>query len=75
MSTAELKSNLCRLIDGISDHSVLSALYAILLRVPAQDGWDTLEDEQKAEIEEAMGQLDNGEGIPHEKVFSKFEGR
>ena len=32
-------------------------------------------DEEKAEIETAMKELDAGNGVPHEKVMSQFKGK
>ena len=75
MSTAELKSNLHKLIDGINDSQTLKAIYTLLSKKDTTDVdfWDELSDEQKAEIEEAIAQADRGELIPHKEVMAEIK--
>ncbi len=75
MSTAELKSNLHKLIDGIEDNSVLHAVYAILAKLTNRkevDFWDELTVDQQNEVLEGMKQIEEGKGIPHEQVMGKY---
>ena len=77
MSTSELKSNLYKLIDSINDSKTLQSIYTLISnkRVTETDFWDELSDKQKAEIEEAIAELDRGEGIPHEQVMKEFKAK
>jgi hypothetical protein len=79
MTTTVIKRNLHKMIDNIEDNIILNAVYAILAKFSskgkAKDMWDELSAGQKAEIEEAIAELDRGEGIPHEEVMSKYKGK
>lgn len=77
MSTAELKSNLYKLIDSINDSKTLQTIYTILSKKNAvsADFWNELSDEQKAEIEESIAVLERGEGIPHEQVMKQMRAK
>lgn len=77
MSTAELKSNLYKLIDSINDSKTLQSIYTLISNkgVSEVDFWDELSDEQKAEIEESIAQADRGELIPHEEVMARIKER
>ncbi len=77
-SKAEIKINFHHLIDGIEDASMLKRAYAVvsaLLTKKEVDFWDELSDEQKAEIEDSITQLDRGEGIPHEQVMKEIKSK
>ena len=37
------------------------------------DWWNDLSDEEKAEIEEGLKQIENGEVVSHESVMKQFE--
>lgn len=37
------------------------------------DFWDELHDDVKMDVEEALAELERGEGIPHHIVMSKYE--
>ena len=39
------------------------------------DKWDHLTDEQKAEFEKAIAEIDSGKGIPHLKAMAKLRDR
>lgn len=77
MSTAELKSNLFKLIDSINDSKTLQSIYTLIKNkgVSEVDFWDELSDEQKAEIEEAIAEADRGELISHEAVMAEIKER
>ncbi|MGQ0827475.1 MAG: hypothetical protein ACT4ON_03665 [Bacteroidota bacterium] len=77
MSTAELKSTLHKFIDSINDNQTLQTIYTLLSKRGAieADFWDELSDEQKAEVEESIAELNRGEGIPHEKVMKEFKAK
>ena len=76
MNTAELKSNLYKLIDGINDSQTLQAIYTLLSKKAVNvDFWDEFSDEQKTEIEESIAELNRGEGVPHEKVIKEMKAK
>jgi predicted transcriptional regulator len=78
MSTAELKSNLYKLIDSINDSQTLQAIYTLLSTKAAavdDDFWDKFSDEQKTEIEESIAELNRGEGISHEQVMKEMKAK
>lgn len=39
------------------------------------DGWDELTDEQKADLNESIAQINSGKGVPHEKVMATLKNR
>ena len=47
--------------------------YVSSLKAKKTDGWDTLTKGQQKEIEEALRSLENGKGIPHEKVMANYK--
>lgn len=77
MSTAELKYNLVKLIESINNSRTLQAVYTLLSNKKEgnADFWDELSAEQKAAIEESIGELDRGEGIPHEQVMKEIKSK
>lgn len=77
MSTAELKSNLYKLIDAIEDSRTLKAIYTLLSKKETTevDWWDELSDEQKADIEEGLKDIEEGCTIPHEEVMQEIRTR
>ena len=66
------KIEIVKMILNSNDKSLLSTIKNIFKR-QSVDLWDELDDEIKADIEEAIRQLDRGEGIPHEKVMKKYK--
>ncbi len=61
MSTADLKSHLHQLIDGITDNSVLQAVHTLLSKTTNNsDWWDELSIESKETIEEGLKDIKNG---------------
>jgi len=71
MTSAELKSDLHKYIVEINDINVLTQVLEYLrnaVKSNNADWWDSLTTEQKESINKGIEQLDNGEGIPHEKV-------
>ncbi len=80
----DVKAEKLWLIDRImevSDERLIKAVKSVLelgLHIekgePASDFWNDLTDVQKVKIEKSIRQLENGEGIPHEAVMSRFLG-
>ena len=75
MSTAELKYAMFKVIDAIQDNQKLKDIYSFIAKKADVDFWDTLPAEQKDEIEKALSDLDEGLGIPHEKVMAKYKNK
>jgi hypothetical protein len=75
MSTAELKYTLFKFIDAINDNKTLKDIYSFVSKKADNNFWDSLTEEQKAEIESALKELDAGLGTPHEKVMAKYKGK
>jgi predicted transcriptional regulator len=75
MDIVELRTDLHNMIDKISDSNVLNAVKTLLSGNAATqtDWWDTLSDEEKAEIEQGLAEADRGDVIPHEEVMKKYE--
>lgn len=73
MNTAELKSDLHRLIVETNDINVLFDIRQYFLQLKAKDvdWWDVISTEQKESIQKGIEQLEKGEGIAHQKVRQK----
>ncbi len=74
MNTAELKSDLHRLIVETNDIDILFAIrqYLLQLQNKEADWWDTITDEQKSSIQTGIEQLNQGERISHQEVRQKI---
>ncbi|WP_300661021.1 hypothetical protein [Fluviicola sp.] len=62
MSTVDLKLSLHQLIDGVSDNTVLEAVYTLLSKATAnqeEDWYNALSEEAKASIERGLDDLEN----------------
>jgi hypothetical protein len=75
MTVADLKLKIFRQIDSF-EKGRLEEFYGILVnyvngKKDIKD-WDKLTDEQKQGILDAIGEIENGKGIPHEKVMAKI---
>jgi hypothetical protein len=75
MSTAELKYSLFKVIDSITNKETLSEIYSFVAQKTDVAFWKNLTPEQKAEIESALKDLDEGLGISHEKVMAPYKGK
>jgi len=75
MSTVELKLSLHQLIDGVSDNSVLEAVYTLLSKATAnqeEDWYNLLSEEEKASIERGLDDLKNGRIVSHEVAAKRI---
>ncbi|MES2800198.1 MAG: hypothetical protein V4638_09300 [Bacteroidota bacterium] len=76
MSTSELKLNLHQLIDGVSDSSILEAVYTLLSKASAgsEDDWyESLSDKAKASIQQGIEDADNKRFVPYSEVKAKAD--
>jgi hypothetical protein len=71
---AALKYRIVETITHSQDETLLEEV-ASLLGVSGKDFWDDLPPEVKQAIDTAKGQLDRGEGIPHEQVMAEIRSR
>ena len=62
-----------KLIVETDDENILSKVQAYFNTLKGKniDWWDTISDQEKDAINIGLRQLENGEGIPHEKVRKK----
>ncbi len=75
MDVIELRTDLHNMIDKITDSNILSAVKTLLSGKTATqtDWWDTISDEERAEIEQGLAEADRGEVIPHKEVMAKYK--
>lgn len=74
MSTAELKSNLHKLIEDTDDPEKLKTTFNILSEDnDDKDLWDALSDEEKAAITEGLDDIENGRVYTHEEVKKQMK--
>jgi hypothetical protein len=66
-----LKKQVKKYIDSADDR-VVKVVHAILERNAEDDWWDSLPADVKHEINEALVDLDEGKGIPHEEVKKMY---
>ena len=72
MNIQAQKIELATLVLNTSDKSILKTIRE-LFSGKSVDLWDELDEEIQADVNEAIQQLDRGEGIPHEKVMKKYK--
>ncbi len=75
MSTAEIRKALHEAIDN-ADEVRLYEIQEFLINGLVEDDWyDNLTSEQKNEVDGAITELDEGEGIANEDVMEKYKGK
>ncbi len=78
MNTIELKHLLLNHIDSLEKNR-LQELYGVLMNyINGQkeiNDWELLTDNEKQGIVNAIKEIDDGKGIPHEAVMSEFKER
>ncbi len=79
MDTALLKKEMTEKISSISNPTILERLNLIVedfaLEDEGKDFWDTLPDQLKKTIKKAEQELNEGKGVPHEKVMADIKAR
>ena len=75
MDVIELRADLHNMIDKISDSNVLNAVKTLLSGKTAKqtDWWNTINEEERAEILQGLAEADRGELILHEEVMAKYK--
>ena len=67
----EMRKEVKKYVDK-ADGKVVKMLYAMMEAEQEDDWWERLPKKVQAEIDEALSDLDNGKGIPHEIVMKKY---
>ena len=75
MDVAELRMDLHNMIDKITDSNILNALKTLLSSksLSQADWWETISDEERAEIEQGLKEAEKGELVSHEEVMTKYK--
>jgi len=75
MDVIELRADLHNMIDKISDSKVLNALKTLLSGKTSKqtDWWDTISEEERAEIKQGLAEAGRGDLTPHEEVMAKYK--
>lgn len=75
MSTVDLKLSLHQLIDGVSDNTVLEAVYTLLSKATAnqeEDWYDTLSEDAKSSIGRGLEDLENKRVVTQETAMKRI---
>lgn len=70
-ATKEMRKEVKQYVDK-ADDKVVKMFYAIMEAEQEDDWWDRLPKKVQTEIDEAIADLDKGNGIPHEEVMKKY---
>jgi len=75
MDVIELRTDLHNMIDKISDSNVLNAVKTLLSgkAVSQADWWDTISEEERAEIKQGMEDSNKGDVLSHDEVMAKYK--
>lgn len=75
MDIAELKLKIFRQVDSL-DQPKLEEFYGIMLNFlnskSKPEEWTFLTNEQRAGLEEAIAEINEGKGIPHQTLVAEF---
>ena len=71
MGLAAKKLDIIGWITNLKDENVLKKIDSI--RKEEDDWWDTIGEDERAEIIEGLSQLDRGESVVHEQVMAKYK--
>ena len=70
MSLASRKLKLINWISNLQEEEIVIKIESI--KKEEGDWWDHISEDEKAEIEQGLAQLDNGESIPHDQVMERY---
>jgi len=77
VTTVEIKSDLHRIIDSISDVSILQAIRVLLAKSAIDmvelDFWDELPESVQQDLDISIKQADKGELHSHEEVMQRIK--
>jgi len=66
------KLNLIKWLTSVDEPAVIERFIA-LKKEQHLDWWDTITDDERAEIEQGIAEADRGEILSHEEVMSKYQ--
>jgi uncharacterized protein YehS (DUF1456 family) len=66
------KLKLVQMILNIDSEATIDKIKSLLKKDTETDFWDELHDDVKAGVEEAIKELDEGGGIPHDEVVKEY---
>ena len=72
MNMQSEKLHLVRMLIETEDKHILDQIKAIFESQHASTPWDEWDDEVRADVKQAIAELERGEGIPHEEVMREF---
>ena len=67
------KLNLIQWLTQLTDPKVIEQIKA--LKEQQVDWWDGISETEQQAIDEGLGELDRGEGIPHEQVMKEVKSK
>ena len=70
-ATKEMRKEVKKYIDK-ADDKVVKMVHVMMEAEQEDDWWDRLPKKVQAEIDEAIAELDNTKGIPHDEVMKKY---
>ena len=73
MNLQAKKLEIVQLILNTEKPSLLKKVEDLFKKEQVTDWWDTISDEERAEIEQGLAEVDRGEVIPHEEVMAKYK--
>ncbi len=75
MNLVTLKQDIHVLIDSISDSEILQAVKTLLEKNTnaKTDWWETISDEERAEILQGLSEADNNDLMAHDEVMEKYK--
>lgn len=74
MSMQTEKLEIIEMLLKMKDQTFIKQLKSYIeAHYPEADFWDELHDDVKLDVEEALAELERGEGIPHHEVMQKHE--
>ncbi len=75
MNVVALKQDIHLLIDSLSDREILQAVKTLLEKNmnTKTDWWETISDEERAEILQGLSEADNNDLMAHDEVMEKYK--
>ncbi|WP_194778571.1 hypothetical protein [Pararhodonellum marinum] len=71
----DIQAEKLRLIEwlaGLNDAKILNE-FITLKKKKEIDWWEKISDEERSEINEGLSQAEQGEGLPHSEVMTKYK--
>jgi hypothetical protein len=75
MNLQAKKLEIVQLILNIEKPAILKMVEDLLKKEKVTDWWDTISEEERAELEQGLAEADRGELIPHEEVMKELKAK